>query len=110
MSREDYAYGLNNLTSNEVVITVPLAGGMILPPSATRVGVRFSSPTTNRVTILSGRQPILDGGYNAYPATARGPEFCAAIQGSITQKPFYGIAAVADQVIVCVETHNLRGD
>lgn len=88
----------------ETKVVVLAAGGQILGPAEKRVGLIFPSPPTNRYTLTTIPTPVLDVGFNQYPATQ--PWDLSAIHvGQMVQKAWFGISAVADQTIVIGEIY-----
>ena len=88
----------------ETRVTVLAAGGQILPAAEKRVGIIWPSPPTNRYTITTIPTPVIDVGFNQYPATQPW-DLTALLYGQITSKAWFGISAVADQVIVIGEIY-----
>src|SRR5262245_580487 len=105
MSYEDYEFGSKRLLTSTRYVTVDNAASTPLcGASANRVGLRFSAPVANRVTITDNGPAVLDAGLNIPPAVMHGSEFCAKTTGNQCKKAWNGIAATAAQVIAVMET------
>lgn len=85
-----------------VQVLALLATGQILGPSPKRVGLIFSAPPTNRLTISFGSLAVLDQGITLYPG--QNPlQLWVKDFGRGLRQPIFAASAVADQTIVVTE-------
>lgn len=103
MEGENYKYG-RKMWSTMTFVTVATSATPLVGADTRRVGVRTDAGITNRVTV-SDKPTVTDGvGWKIHAAQSRGLELCRAIQGMITTRPLFAIAAVASEVICVIET------
>lgn len=88
--------------ASESVVNVGLTSTTVIGPSATRIGLMFTSPPTNRITLTTVGAAVLDQGLTLNPG--QGPvTLNYAWHGELVRKGWRGITTVGAQNLAVFE-------